>query len=51
MLIDVTAILTAVSSLTGLILLLFLKRKRVNGLLVALGGTVAVAAVYFWLVP
>ena len=50
-LIDVTAILTTISALTGLVLLVLLRRKRLNGLLAALGGTLVVAAVYGWLVP
>jgi hypothetical protein len=37
--------------LTGLVLLLYLKRKRVPGLLVVVGGAVAVAAVVMFLTP
>jgi hypothetical protein len=49
--IDVSAVLMTVSSLTGLALLCTLRRRRVPGLLVAFAGTVAVLAVVVWLVP
>ncbi len=48
--IDASAIVLTVISLTGLVLLFNLKRKRIPGLLVAVGGTVAVAAVVTFLV-
>jgi len=38
-------------SLTGLVLLFYLKRKRVSGLLVVLGGAVAAGAVIMFLAP
>jgi hypothetical protein len=37
--------------LTGLVLLLYLKLKRIPGLLVVVGGTAAVVAIVFFLVP
>jgi hypothetical protein len=49
--IDVSAIGLTVISSTGLVLLLYLKRKRVPGLLVVVGGAVAVAAVVMFLTP
>ncbi|WP_422923434.1 PepSY-associated TM helix domain-containing protein [Singulisphaera sp. PoT] len=45
-LIDASAIAPAVISLTGLVLLLYLKRRRIPGLLVMVGGMVAVVAVF-----
>ena len=44
--IDVSAILLTLVSLTGLLLLLFLKKRRVSGLIVALCGLVLVYLVY-----
>ena len=49
--IDASAIVLTVISLTGLVLLLYLKRRRVPGLLVVVGGTVAIVAVVMLLVP
>ena len=49
--IDASAIVLTVISLTGLVLLFYLKRKRIPGLLVVVGGTVAVVAVVMLLVP
>ena len=40
-----------VSAVTGLVLLLSLKRRRVAGLVTAVVGTVALVAVFVWLVP
>ena len=45
-LINASAIAPAVISLTGLVLLLYLKRRRIPGLLVMVGGMVAVVAVF-----
>ena len=46
--IDFSAIFMIVISLTGLILLLFLKKKRTNGMLwLAIGGIVACVFYYF----
>jgi hypothetical protein len=50
-LIDVSAVLMTLISLTGLVLLFYLKLRRVPGLAVTLLGTVAVAAVYLLWVP
>ena len=50
-LIDVSAVLMTLISLTGLILLFYLKLRRVPGLVVTLIGTVAVVAVYLLWVP
>lgn len=44
--IDVSAILLTLVSLTGLLLLLFLKKKRLSGLLVAAGGLLVAYLVY-----
>ncbi len=41
----------AIISLTGLVLLFYFKRKRVSGLLVVVGGVVAVEAVIMFLTP
>jgi len=45
-LIDASAILLTLVSLTGLVLLLFLKRKRLSGLITAAGGTIIAYIVY-----
>jgi hypothetical protein len=50
-LIDVSAVLLIVISLTGLILLFYLKLRRGPGLVLALLGTAAVAAIYLLVVP
>jgi hypothetical protein len=50
-LIDVSAVLMTVISLTGLLLLLYLKLRRGPGLIVVLLGTLAVALVYWLGVP
>jgi hypothetical protein len=49
--IDASAIVLTVISLTGLVLLFYLKRKRIPGLLVAVGGAAVVAAIVMLLVP
>jgi uncharacterized protein len=46
--IDLSAILMTIISLTGLILLLFIKRKRWSGLLLLLIGLLLSIAVYWW---
>jgi hypothetical protein len=47
--IDVSAIFLIVVSLSGLILLLFIKRKRINGLLLLAAGGLIIYLVYkFW---
>jgi len=50
-LIDVSAVLMTLISLTGLVLLFYLKLRRVPGLAVTLIGAVVVAAVYLLWVP
>lgn len=50
-LIDASAILITVISLTGLVLLFYLKLRRIPGLVVVLIGTIVVAAIYFVGVP
>ncbi|WP_165226448.1 PepSY-associated TM helix domain-containing protein [Aquisphaera insulae] len=49
--IDISAAVLVVISLTGLILLFYLKLRRIPGLIVALIGTIVVLAFYFWGVP
>jgi hypothetical protein len=49
--IDVSAIVMTIVSLTGLALLFFLRLRRVAGLIVMLVGTIAVLAAFWWLVP
>jgi hypothetical protein len=49
--IDVSAILTAFISLTGLILLFYLKQRRTPGLVVAVIGTIIVIALFRLTVP
>jgi hypothetical protein len=47
--IDVSAILLIIVSFTGLILLLYIKRKRVTGLLMAIVGLLLMVLIYyFW---
>ncbi len=50
-LIDVSAVLVTVISLTGLALLFYLKLRRIPGLVVTVIGTLVVAAVYLLWVP
>lgn len=49
--IDLSALLMIVVSVTGLILVLYLKRKRNSGILTAVVGTVLFALLYFVWVP
>jgi hypothetical protein len=49
--IDVSAVLLTIVSLTGLILLFYLKLRRVNGLILVVIGTVVVGAVFLLGVP
>ena len=49
--IDVSAIFLTIVSLSGLVMLFFLKNKRVRGLLVALAGGVVCYLLYWLLVP
>jgi hypothetical protein len=50
-LIDASAILMTFVSLTGLVLLFYIKRRRRSGLLTALVGTIVVAVVFWLWVP
>lgn len=50
-LIDLTAILTILVCLTGLVLIFYIKRRRTSGLLTAFIGTIALIAAALWLVP
>ncbi|WP_407673628.1 PepSY-associated TM helix domain-containing protein [Paludisphaera rhizosphaerae] len=45
--VDVSAVLMAVASATGLLLLFYIKRRRTMGLLAALVGAVVLAVVFF----
>ena len=49
--IDITAILLSVSSLTGMITLLSLKHRRRSGFVVGSLGVAMVIAIYFFLIP
>ncbi|MEE1946457.1 PepSY-associated TM helix domain-containing protein [Pedobacter sp. KR3-3] len=49
--IDISAIFLTLVSLTGLILMLFLKKKRVSGLVSAIIGLLLCYLLYVWLVP
>ena len=50
-LIDLSAVLLTVASLSGLVLLFYIKRRRVPGVITAFVGTIVVVAVAYWLVP
>ena len=50
-LIDASAIVLTVISLSGLVLLFYLRLRRIPGLLVVLAGTVVVAALFYLGVP
>lgn len=49
--IDLTAILMVLVSLTGLVLIFYIKRRRRSGVVTAVVGTILVAAVYLLWVP
>ncbi|WP_199141689.1 PepSY-associated TM helix domain-containing protein [Pedobacter sp. ASV12] len=49
--IDISAVFLTLVSLTGLILMLFLKKKRVSGLVSAIIGLLLCYLLYVWLVP
>ena len=49
--IDVSAIVLTIISLTGFALLFYLKLRRVRGLIVAVLGAVALGCLYIWGVP
>ena len=50
-LIDVSAIFLTLISLSGLLMLFFLKKKRLNGLIIALVGGIICYLVYLLWVP
>lgn len=50
-LIDVAALLMAVSALTGLVLIFYIRRRRFSGLATMVVGTLLLAALYCWFVP
>lgn len=50
-LIDLSAGLMMLMSLSGFGLLFYLKKRRVTGVLTAVAGTIAIIAVWFWWVP
>lgn len=49
--IDLASLATVFVSLTGLVLIFYIKRKRVSGVIVAIAGGVLLAAVAYWLIP
>lgn len=49
--IDISALVTVFVSVTGLILVLYIKRKRNSGVIIAVIGTVLLVAIYFIWVP
>ena len=49
--IDVVSLVTVFTSVTGLVLIFYLRRKRLTGLLTALAGTLILLAIAAWLVP
>lgn len=51
LLIDASAAVMALISVSGLVLLWFFRRRRVIGLVVAIGGTLLCYLFYLWLVP
>ena len=50
LIIDISAILMVIVSLTGLIMIFFIKRKRFNGLVLAVAGALITYAIYHFLV-
>jgi hypothetical protein len=49
--IDVTAILMVLVSVTGIVLIFYLKRRRFSGIVTAVVGTILVALVFVLWVP
>lgn len=49
--IDIVSLLTVFLSITGLILIFYLKRKRVTGILTTVAGTIVLVAIALWLIP
>ncbi len=50
-LIDVAAIFMSLLSVTGLVMICFMKKKRVNGFIALSIGTVICYLIYYFLVP
>lgn len=51
LLIDLSAVLLVIAAVTGFLLVFWMRRKRLAGLLVALAGTLLLLAAAAWLVP
>lgn len=51
MVIDVSAVLLVIAAVTGFLLVFWMRRKRLAGVLVALAGTLLLLAAAVWLVP
>ena len=49
--IDLSAALMVFVSITGIVLIFYLKRKRMSGIITAVAGTILFAAAYIWMVP
>jgi hypothetical protein len=49
--IDVSALLMVFVSVTGLVLIFYLRRRRWSGIITAVVGTILFAALYLWFVP
>ncbi len=49
--IDISALLMVFVSVTGFILIFYLRRKRMSGVLTAVAGTVLLGLVYYFWVP
>ncbi|WP_145089433.1 PepSY-associated TM helix domain-containing protein [Anatilimnocola aggregata] len=49
--IDITALLMVFVSITGIVLIFYLKRKRWSGIITAVIGTIVFALLYVWYVP
>ena len=49
--IDLSAVLLVIAALTGFLLVFWIRRRRLPGVLVALGGMLAILAAVAWLVP
>jgi len=50
-LIDVAAIFMSLLSLTGIVMICFMKKKRLNGFILLIAGTLICYLVYYFLVP
>ena len=49
--VDLSAVLMVVVSLTGMVLIYFVRRRFVSGVISAVAGIVISVLVYVWLVP